>query len=142
MSMYLSKLTLHNFMSYSGGDPYVFEFGPACNFLVGNNNCGKSTILFALEFLSSKGAKIPPISPVNCTVRKGYVSACFVAEEKEDFPKQLQNYIGQDAAGKNSVEVKRSYNLNGCNVRIEKPVVYDYSSSTYENEISNRPLLN
>lgn len=140
MSMYLSKLTLHNFMSYSGGDPYEFEFGPACNFLVGNNNCGKSTLLFALEFLSNKGAKIPPISPVNCAVRKGYVSACFVAEDKKDFPKQLQYYINHDATGKNTVEVKRPYNLNGCNVCTEKPVVYDYNSCTYENEISEQAI--
>lgn len=33
--MYLSKLQIHNFMSYSGPDPYEFEFGPACNYLVG-----------------------------------------------------------------------------------------------------------
>lgn len=140
MSMYLSKLTLHNFMSYSGDDPYEFEFGPACNFLVGNNNCGKSTIFYALEFLSSKSAKIPPIFPVNCTAQKGYVSACFIAEDINDFPKQLHNYIYHDAAGKNTVEVKRPYNLNGCNVCTEKPVVYDYSSSTYENEISEQSI--
>ena len=40
--MYISKITLHNFKGFKGD--HEFNFDKGINFLVGNNNCGKSTL--------------------------------------------------------------------------------------------------
>lgn len=133
--MYLSKLQLHHFMSYSGSDPYEFEFGPACNYLVGNNNCGKSTIFFALELLSNKGAKIPSYAPVSCTASEGYVGAIFSAGSAGDFPAQLKKYVYQDSAGHFTVQVKRGFKLSGGNATIEKSVAYDNTTGKFDNVV-------
>lgn len=48
--MYIKKLTLQNVKSFRGET--VLELGSGVNFLVGDNNGGKSTVLEALLFLS------------------------------------------------------------------------------------------
>ena len=53
--MYISKLKLNNFKGFSG--EHEFNFSEGINFLVGNNNCGKTTIFRAIEFLQKGGNK-------------------------------------------------------------------------------------
>lgn len=48
--MYVKELTLSNFKSFSGSDNH-FSFSPSINYLVGNNNAGKSTVLEAVNFM-------------------------------------------------------------------------------------------
>lgn len=52
--MYISKLKLNNFKGFLGEN---FNFSEGINFLVGNNNCGKTTIFRAIEFLQNGGNK-------------------------------------------------------------------------------------
>ena len=47
--MYISKIILINFKSFEGEN--VINFTKGINFLVGNNNSGKTTIFNAVEFL-------------------------------------------------------------------------------------------
>ena len=49
--MYISKIMLHNFKGFKGDHEFYFDKG--INFLVGNNNCGKSTLLQAIDFLQN-----------------------------------------------------------------------------------------
>ncbi len=49
--MYISRITLHNFKGFKGDHEFVFDKG--INFLVGNNNCGKSTLFHAVDFLQN-----------------------------------------------------------------------------------------
>lgn len=49
--MYISEIKLENFRCFSGNHELVFK--PGINYLVGNNNCGKTTIFRAIEFLQS-----------------------------------------------------------------------------------------
>lgn len=49
--MYISKMVLENFRSFRGKQTLYFKKG--INFFVGNNNCGKTTIFKAIEFLQS-----------------------------------------------------------------------------------------
>ena len=49
--MYISKITLHNFKGFKGD--HEFNFDKGINFLVGNNNCGKSTLFQAIDFLQN-----------------------------------------------------------------------------------------
>ena len=53
--MYISKLKLNNFKGFSG--EHEFNFSEGINFLVGNNNCGKTTIFRAIDFLQNGGNK-------------------------------------------------------------------------------------
>lgn len=50
--MYVKKIKLANFKSFKG-ENNTFEFSPHINYFVGNNNAGKSTVIEALEFMSS-----------------------------------------------------------------------------------------
>ena len=49
--MYISKIKLENFRSFSGEHDIIFNSG--INFFVGNNNSGKTTIFKAIEFLQN-----------------------------------------------------------------------------------------
>lgn len=48
--MYFKSLTITNFKSFEGEQPIIFSKG--INYIVGNNNCGKSTIIDALRYLA------------------------------------------------------------------------------------------
>ena len=53
--MYIRKIKLHNFKGFSGDHKLTLSKG--INFLVGDNNCGKTTIFRAVEFLQNGGSK-------------------------------------------------------------------------------------
>lgn len=53
--MYISTITLNNFKSYKG--LHTIRCSPYMNFFVGNNNCGKTTIFQAVNFIQSGGDK-------------------------------------------------------------------------------------
>lgn len=50
--MYISKINFHNFKGYKGDHEIAFDRG--VNFFVGDNNCGKSTVFEAVEFIRTK----------------------------------------------------------------------------------------
>ena len=54
--MYISKIKLVNFKSFKG--EHVIEFSEGVNFFVGNNNCGKTTIFKAIEFIQGGKNKL------------------------------------------------------------------------------------
>ncbi|CYU25715.1 AAA family ATPase [Streptococcus suis] len=54
--MYISKIKLTNFKSFKGH--HDIEFSKGVNFFVGNNNCGKTTIFKAVEFIQSGKNKL------------------------------------------------------------------------------------
>ncbi|MDF0753714.1 ATP-dependent nuclease [Gardnerella greenwoodii] len=53
--MYISKIILNNFKSFAG--KHVLKLSDGINFFVGNNNCGKTTIFRAIEFIQSGKSK-------------------------------------------------------------------------------------
>ena len=50
--MYISKIKLHNFKGYKGDHEINFDKG--VNFFVGDNNCGKSSVFEAIDFIRTK----------------------------------------------------------------------------------------
>ncbi|MFD0704623.1 AAA family ATPase [Alloscardovia venturai] len=52
--MHISRIHLVNFRCFEDQE---FQFNRGINFLVGNNNCGKTTVLRAIEFIQLGGAK-------------------------------------------------------------------------------------
>lgn len=53
--MYISKIILKNFKSFAG--EHKLDLSDGINFFVGNNNCGKTTIFRAIEFIQSGKSK-------------------------------------------------------------------------------------
>jgi len=53
--VYISKVILENYKGYSG--IHTFNFNKGVNYFVGNNNCGKSTVFEAIEFIKTKKSK-------------------------------------------------------------------------------------
>ncbi|MDR3232298.1 MAG: AAA family ATPase [Planctomycetaceae bacterium] len=53
--MYISKINLHNFKGFKGDHELLFDAG--VNFFVGDNNCGKSTIFEAIDFIRTKRSR-------------------------------------------------------------------------------------
>lgn len=49
--MYISNMKLTNFRSFNGINELQFNDG--LNFFVGNNNCGKTTVFKAVEFIQN-----------------------------------------------------------------------------------------
>ncbi len=50
--MYISKIKFHNFKGFKGDHELNFDKG--INFFVGDNNCGKSTVFEAIDFICAK----------------------------------------------------------------------------------------
>ncbi|WDC92774.1 AAA family ATPase (plasmid) [Latilactobacillus curvatus] len=63
--MYIKSIKLTNFKSFMG--EHIIHFKPGVNYLVGNNNAGKTTIFDAFNFMISTVKKSDYIS-------KGYES--------------------------------------------------------------------
>jgi len=50
--MYISKIKLHNFKGFKEDHEIIFDKG--VNFFVGDNNCGKSSVFEAIDFIRTK----------------------------------------------------------------------------------------
>ncbi len=82
--MYISKIKLHNFRGFRGDHEFTFKDG--INFLVGNNNCGKTSLFRAVEFIQS-GKEINPY------ITKSLNTKEFVSVEMELAGEDLENLI-------------------------------------------------
>lgn len=87
--MYISKLKLNNFKGFSGKQE--FNFSEGINFLVGNNNCGKTTIFRAIEFLQNGGNKENFIN--NKISKEEYVSVEVEITGKSDLELFIKNSV-------------------------------------------------
>lgn len=50
--MFISEIKLHNFRGFKGDHTLTFDIG--VNFFVGDNNCGKSSVFEAIDFIRTK----------------------------------------------------------------------------------------
>ncbi len=82
--MYISKVKLHNFRGFKSDHEFTFKDG--VNFLVGNNNCGKTSLFRAVEFIQS-GKEINPY------ITKGLDAEEFVSVEMELAGEDLESFI-------------------------------------------------
>lgn len=87
--MYISKLKLNNFKGFS--EKHEFDFSEGINFLVGNNNCGKTTIFRAIEFLQNGGNEENFIN--NKIGKEGYVSVEVEITGKRDLELFIKNSV-------------------------------------------------
>lgn len=109
--MYISKIKLNNFKGFKGEKELVFDKG--VNFFVGDNNCGKSSIFEAIDFIRSRKERDEIITKTELE-GDGFVSVEieFKGDDlgslvKTDALKKYQSYL-IDSIGQKSLRVMRS----------------------------------
>lgn len=113
--MYISKIKLHNFKGYKGDHEIRFDKG--VNFFVGDNNCGKSSVFEAIDFIRTKKNREEVITKTELE-GSGFVSVEieFKGEDlgtlvQTEALKKYQSYL-LDIDGQKSIRVMRSSEEN------------------------------
>lgn len=78
--MYISDLSLHNFRCFAGDNNFKFTKG--MNYLVGNNNSGKTTIFKAVDFLLH-GSSVDNLKSIGLENEELYVQATLSELDEE-----------------------------------------------------------
>lgn len=142
MKMFIKSISLHNFKSFSSNtfEDIKIEFTAGVNYLIGNNNVGKTTILNALAFLKTGDKKENVIS-------KGHeqedVSVTITIDDvdlfEEDSLKKYNPYIEgkqlilQRSSKKNTVEQGRDDKSKKIAFDIKKVRVFNFQKKQFEN---------
>lgn len=90
--MYISKIKLHNFKGFRGDHELNFDEG--INFFVGDNNCGKSSVFEAIDFIRTKRDRSEVITKTELK------SDSFVSIEVEFRGDDIDLLVGMDALKK------------------------------------------
>lgn len=147
--MYISKIKLKNFKSFIG--EHELNLSKGINFFVGNNNCGKTTIFKAIEFIQggknkedfiSKGKENEDIS-VEIEF-KGHNIINMINDDSLNL-KKYQDYVIDNLDGTYSIKILRSSentsitqnkkitNLDIKNIRVYNPDSEEEGIKKYEN---------
>ena len=143
--MYISKIKLHNFKGFKGDHELNFDKG--VNFFVGDNNCGKSSVFEAIDFIRSKKERNEIITKTELE-SNDFVSVEieFNGEDIESLVeaealKKYQSYL-IDTNGRKSLRLMRSSeeaeitqdgkkkNLDIKNVRVFNPITNQFENPT------------
>lgn len=128
--MYISHLKLVNFKSFENLQNINFTNGK--NFLVGNNNVGKTTIFEAIDFLFNglkRNQQIDDLINNEHSEKEMYIELTF--SDLSDSIKnvgRLKPYI----TNKNQLTLKRGKNIRIINIKGEK-VSSSYKTLVYKN---------
>ena len=138
---------MHNFRGYLGD--HEIKFCPGINYFVGNNNCGKTTIFRAIEFLCSGGERDDVIAKRCVDDSHEYVSVeaelcgsniSKILNENSNL-KKYANYVVNNG-GRETILVKRSsleemitQSGKSKTVDIKKVLVYNPESDQFENPV-------
>lgn len=147
--MYISKIIVNNFKSFIG--EHELNLSEGINFFVGNNNCGKTTIFKAVEFIQTgknkedfitKGKENEDIS-VEIEFR-GHDIKDIINDENLNL-KKYQDYIIDNQDGTFSLKIlrssintsitqgKKTVNLDIKNIRVYNPNSEETGIEKYEN---------
>jgi len=142
--MYISKITLENFKGFGG--IHSIEFNKGINFFVGNNNCGKSTVFEAVEFIKTLNKRTKDdfitkntTGDVSVTIEfRGNVEE--VINNSEQLKKQYGSYIDDDgekfitvqrsSKAEKVIQGKKEKTLGLSNVRIRDPKDGNFKNPT------------
>ena len=127
--MYISKIKLENFRSFSGEHDIIFNSG--INFFVGNNNSGKTTIFKAIEFLQNGKNKEEWITKGKES-RDVSVEVTFSGDDIPDIVsdgaiKKYQDFVFDENGTKNlrilrtSADIKKAQTWNNEKNQFENP---------------------
>ena len=114
--MHISKIKLHNFKGFSGDHELSFDKG--VNFFVGDNNCGKSSIFEAIDFIRSKKDRNEVITKTEL--------------ESDDFVSVEIEFNGDDIEKLVETEALKKYQSNLIDINGEKSLRVMRSSEETE----------
>ena len=133
--MYIRKIELHNFKGFSGKHEFIFSKG--INFLVGDNNCGKTTIFRAIEFLQNGGDKD---SFINNSKNEEHVSVeieitgnglrSFIENTDDSNVKKYKSAIIDNDNGTFSLKITRSSEEDIKKIKVYIPDDDEYKNLT------------
>jgi recombinational DNA repair ATPase RecF len=108
--MYISRLKLHNFKGYKGD--HEIEFDSGINFFVGDNNCGKTSVFEAIDFIRSKKTREEVITKNLAEDEFVSVEIEFIGEDLDllvqtEALKKYQSYL-LNLDGQKSLRIMRS----------------------------------
>jgi len=143
--MFISNIKLHNFKGYKGDCEINFDKG--VNFFVGDNNCGKSTVFEAIDFIRAKKTRDEVVTKTELN-GSDFVSVEieFKGDDLEllvqiEALKKYQSYL-IDTNGEKSIRVMRSSDENEiiqekkkktlsiANVRVFNPTTSQFENPT------------
>nr|WP_258143267.1 ATP-binding protein [Enterococcus faecalis] len=108
--MYISKIKLSNFKSFRG--KHTIDLSKGVNFFVGNNNCGKTTIFKAIEFIQSGKNKFDFITKgfetENVSVEVEFKGDDILSLLENKGLKKYENYVIDNGDGTHSIRILRS----------------------------------
>lgn len=113
--MYISKIKLHNFKGFSGDHELSFDKG--VNFFVGDNNCGKSSIFEAIDFIRTKRSREDIITKT---------------AKEDDFVSVEIEFRGEDIESLLETEALKKYQSNIIDANGEKSLLVMRSSKETE----------
>jgi len=115
--MYISKIKLHNFKGFH--KEHEIDFDSGLNFFVGNNNCGKSSVFEAIDFIRSKKDRSEVITKTEVENNDEFVSVEieFSGDDIEklldtDALKKYKPYLIISTDGIKSLRIMRSSDEN------------------------------
>lgn len=143
--MHISRITLHNFKGFRGDHRIDFDSG--VNFFVGDNNCGKSSVFEAVDFIRSKKDRSEVITKTELSNDEHVsVEIEFIGDDLDSLVEidELKKYKSFliDTGGKKSLRVMRSSeeveinqggkkkDLDIKNVRVFNPVTDQFENPT------------
>jgi predicted ATP-dependent endonuclease of OLD family len=109
--MYISKIKLHNFKGFKKDHEIIFDRG--VNFFAGDNNCGKSSVFEAIDFIRTKRDRNEIITKTEIdgddfiSVEIEFKGDDLESLVQTDALKKYQSYIG-DIDGQKNLRVMRS----------------------------------
>lgn len=147
--MYIAKIKLNNFKSFIG--EHELNLTEGINFFVGNNNCGKTTIFKAIEFIQTGKNKEDFITKgkenedVSVEIEfKGQDIRDIINDEKLNL-KKYQDYLIDNLDGTFSLKIlrssintsitqgKKTIDLDIKNIRVYNPNSKETEIKKYEN---------
>lgn len=141
--MKIKEITIENFKSYKG--KHVASIDKNLCFLVGNNNCGKSTLFEAIDFLKSgipKGKSVEDVRNINSrdsvTVQIKFTGNIKQTISEFSEAKYLQYVFEEDDSEtiilrRSSKESEITQNGKSVNLDIKKITVWNNESQQFEN---------
>ena len=132
--MYISNLELLNFRSFKGTHEFYFTNGK--NFIVGNNNVGKTTIFEAIDFLFNglkRNQEIDDLINNESKDQEMHVMITF-SDLSDDVKKssKIQPYITSNG----TLTLIRGNKIPAVNTK-GKHVILDYKTLLYQNASSH-----
>lgn len=144
-NMKITKLTLENFKMFR--DRQEFDLS-SMNFLIGENNTGKTAVIEALDYLVNGPAKDKIYKNKNCTVNENISIEAIVDIGSSEVDAKYISYVYEDN-GQKLIKIKRStkeekIKQNGKDVDLNEKKILCWSSANmlYENPAGKDTTFN